>query len=88
MFLGNLPAMVDWGLHPEIPYFDEEHLVVGGITAITMILLLGTLEKDLARRKQMDAILLESNEQFRVIFEGSKDGILLADVESRGFVTC
>lgn len=32
--LGNVNAIVDSYLHPEIPYFDQEHLVVGGATAI------------------------------------------------------
>jgi len=32
--LGNVNAVVDAVLHPEIPYFDPEHLVVGGATAI------------------------------------------------------
>ena len=31
--LGNVNAVVDSFLHPEIPYFDPEHLVVGGATA-------------------------------------------------------
>ena len=65
LFMSNLGAMVDWVLHPEISYLDEEHLVVGGITAITTILLLGAMEMDLARRKQMEATLHESNERLR-----------------------
>jgi len=32
--LGNVNAIVDSILHPEIPYFDPEHLVVGGATAL------------------------------------------------------
>ena len=86
LFMSNLGAMVDWVLHPGIPYFDEEHLITGGITAITTILLLCAFGRYLVRRKQAEATLLESSEQFRVIFEGSKDGILLADVESRKFI--
>jgi hypothetical protein len=43
--LGNVNAIVDSILHPEIPYFDPEHLVVGGATAfvataLSMVLLL------------------------------------------------
>lgn len=33
LVLGNVNAVVDSFLHPEIPYFDTEHLVVGGATA-------------------------------------------------------
>lgn len=42
--MSNLNAMVDVIHHPEISYFDEEHLVVGGVTSIFVILLFGTLE--------------------------------------------
>lgn len=43
--LANVNAIVDSILHPEIPYFDPEHLVVGGATAfvatvLSMLLLL------------------------------------------------
>ena len=33
IILGNVNALVDSVLHPEIPYFDVEHLIVGGVTA-------------------------------------------------------
>jgi hypothetical protein len=32
--MGNLNALVDAAIHPDIPYFDEEHLIVGGVTAL------------------------------------------------------
>lgn len=34
LVLGNVNAVVDSFLHPEIPYLDTEHLVVGGATAV------------------------------------------------------
>lgn len=37
----NLNALVDYFLHPEIPYLDREHLIVGGITGIVSIVLFG-----------------------------------------------
>jgi PAS domain-containing protein len=36
----NISAIVDSVLHPEIPYFDKEHLMVGGATGVMMILLI------------------------------------------------
>jgi cadmium resistance protein CadD (predicted permease) len=39
----NLNALVDFFLHPEIPYFDKEHLIVGGITGFVSIVLFGLL---------------------------------------------
>ena len=41
--------------------------------------------RDITERRNWERSLKESEEQLRVIFEGSKDGILLADVESRKF---
>jgi PAS domain S-box-containing protein len=42
---------------------------------------------DITEQKNRERSLKESEEQLREIFEGSKDGILLADVESRKFYT-
>ena len=39
----NLNALVDFFLHPEIPYFDKEHLIVGGTTGFVSIILFGLL---------------------------------------------
>ena len=63
--MSNLGAMFDSVFHPEISYLDEEHLMVGGITGIMMILLLGSLEMYLARREQAEAKLNESNERLQ-----------------------
>ena len=43
--------------------------------------------RDITERRASERSLKESEEKFRVIFEGSKDGILLADVENKRFVT-
>ena len=45
------------------------------------------LEDEIAERKRAEEELKESEGKFRVIFEGSKDGIILADVESKKFYT-
>ena len=39
----NLNALVDFSLHPAIPYFDKEHLIVGGITGLVSTVLFGLL---------------------------------------------
>jgi len=41
--MSNLSALVDAFLHPEIPYFDIEHLIVGGVTGLVSSILLGLL---------------------------------------------
>lgn len=40
----NLDAIMDSLLHPEIPYLDLEHVVIGGATALVTAVLLGLLE--------------------------------------------
>ena len=43
--------------------------------------------RDITDRRHWEEALKESEERFRAIFEGSKDGILLADVETKRFIT-
>lgn len=43
LLLANVSAVVDAFLHPEIPYFDREHLIVGGVTAFTSLFLLSLM---------------------------------------------
>lgn len=64
MLLGNLNAVVDAVLHPDIPYFDREHLIVGGVTALVTAILLGFLalylrhlHRALGRIQTLEAIL-------------------------------
>jgi hypothetical protein len=41
--MSNLGALVDHFLHPDIAYFDQEHLIVGGITGLVSMILFGLL---------------------------------------------
>ncbi|MDD5303393.1 MAG: hypothetical protein PHS14_09815 [Elusimicrobia bacterium] len=43
LMMANISALVDSFHHPEIPYFDQEHLIVGGITAFVSAVLLAGL---------------------------------------------
>ncbi len=43
IFMGNVNALVDKWLHPEIPYFDTGHIIVGSITAMVTTVLYGAL---------------------------------------------
>ena len=83
LLMSNLGAMVDLVLHPEIRYFEEEHLIVGGITALTMILLLGVLESYLARRKQIEGMQQRSEERHRALFDRAGDGILILSPDGK-----
>lgn len=39
LLMGNLNGLIDAVIHPEIRYFDEEHLIVGGITSLVTAVL-------------------------------------------------
>lgn len=43
VLLANLDALVDAVMHPELAYFDNGHLVVGGVTSIVAAVLFGLL---------------------------------------------
>ena len=43
LFMANLNALVDLLFHPDISYFDEEHVIVGIVTAVTTAVLFGVL---------------------------------------------
>lgn len=43
VLVGNLNAIVDSFLHPEIPYFDNEHLIVGSVTSFVTAILFGAI---------------------------------------------
>lgn len=43
LLISNLNAIVDSFLHPEIPYFDQEHLLVGGATGLASAMLIGLI---------------------------------------------
>ncbi|MDA8123552.1 MAG: PAS domain S-box protein [Deltaproteobacteria bacterium] len=44
--------------------------------------------RNITERKQSELVLKESEEKFRAIFEDSKDGIVLVDVDSKKFHMC
>jgi hypothetical protein len=43
ILISNLNAIVDCCIHPEIPYFDKEHLIVGGVTGLVSGILLALI---------------------------------------------
>lgn len=85
ILMGNLGALVDFFTHPEIQYFDEEHLIVGGITAIFTVVLFGALalyarrlEKTVKELKQAEKTSTESENKYHDLFEKSKDVIFIS----------
>ncbi len=43
VLMANVGALTDAVLHPEIPYFDDEHLIAGGVAAGVSAVLFGAL---------------------------------------------
>jgi hypothetical protein len=52
LLMANLDAMIDAVIHPDIPYFDQEHLIVGGGTGIVTAILFGMLSIYVATLKR------------------------------------
>ncbi len=41
LLMSNLSAVVDAFIHPEIPYFDQEHIIVGVATGLVSTIMIG-----------------------------------------------
>src|SRR5450759_3734898 len=80
LFMGNLEALVDVVAHPAIPYFNAEHVVVGGFTALAMVLLLGVLDIYLSRRNQWELALRSSEQRLLEAQKISRLGSYVIDV--------
>ena len=64
LLMANLDALVDAVNHPDVPYFDREHLIVGAVTAVVtmiffgiMAVYLGSLERALRDIKTLKGLL-------------------------------
>ncbi|MCK9420574.1 MAG: PAS domain S-box protein [Nitrospirae bacterium] len=72
LLIANLGALIDLIFHPEIPYFHEEHLIVGGITALLTAVLFVILTMHLKTSRI-------SEKRLRSLFDVSPDFILILD---------
>jgi PAS domain S-box-containing protein len=87
--MGNLNALVDAVLHPEIPYFDEEHLIVGGVAALFTATLLISLViyinrlADFTERKTIDELTRKSEEEKRIILDAMSERLSYRDKDMR-----
>ncbi len=74
--LGSLSIIVDAFLHPEIPHFDKEHLIVGGATALVAALLYFLLVRT-------EKKILQAHEEWSWTFNTIPDLIALIDNDHR-----
>lgn len=79
IFIGNLNAVVDSMLHPEISFFDKEHLIVGSISAVFMLALLILVEifYNKQRKSELEHKLLKQN--FDYFFNHAGDIIIISN---------
>jgi PAS domain S-box-containing protein len=83
LLAGNLNAIVDSVLHPEIPYFDTEHIIVGSIYALFISILLMGIGIYTIRQKQSDKMLSESEDIFNNFMEHSPIYVFFKDENIR-----
>ncbi|MHB9053169.1 MAG: hybrid sensor histidine kinase/response regulator [Thermoleophilia bacterium] len=101
VFMANLGAVVDLMLHDDISYFDNEHLIVGGLTGLVTAILFGALalymmELERAVKKHQAAELeaVDNEKKYRDLFEETGDVVFIAfpsgqfiDINSAGALT-
>jgi PAS domain S-box-containing protein len=83
VFMGNLNAVADLILHPEIFYFDEEHLIVGGVSAVATALMLGIVVLYTDKIRDMNNRLQKTAADWDNTFDAIEDGISIHDGEMR-----
>ena len=56
-FMANLNAVMDFFFHPDIPYLDHEHLLVGAVSGVVSGILIGLVSSEVrSLRKALDAV--------------------------------
>lgn len=83
VLMGNLGSLIDLILHPKIPYFDGEHLIVGGITAAATAILLTVVAIYTDRIRIMNERLRKAAAEWNDTFDAIDDCISVHDNEMR-----
>ena len=79
LLTGNLNAIVDGMLHPEIPYFDAEHLIIGGLYALLVCFLFLGIGIYYAMRKQEEDEIKRAKEEWERTFDAITEPIMMLD---------
>src|SRR3989337_3434377 len=73
VLMANLDALVDAVLHSEIPYFDSEHLIVGGasafLTALIFVIVAILTTNVRSREERMRSLFAAPSELFLIFFQ-------------------
>ena len=81
-FVSNLNALIDLFLHPEISYFDAEHLIVGGATGIMVALLLGVVELYMRRYGETEQSLKKELTKVQTYLDVA--GVIMVALDTAG----
>lgn len=80
---GSLSPMSDRVFHPEVSFFDRDHLVVGVVTALLLFIMFGALDFYLSQRQLAETMLqqreAELHEAQRVARVGSWEWVVGSD---------
>ncbi|MHB0867078.1 MAG: hybrid sensor histidine kinase/response regulator [Thermoleophilia bacterium] len=86
--MSNLPAVIDFILHPEVGYFSEAHLIVGIFIGVMLTLLLAImalyasrLEKAMVIQAANEQAVIQSEDKYRSLFEGSLDAVFIRSLD-------
>lgn len=79
LLTSNLSAIVDIIAHPEIPYFDEEHLIVGGVYSLLVCILFLCIGIYNARHKQEEDEIKRAKEEWERTFDAISEPIMILD---------
>ncbi len=77
LFITNLNAMVDSFFHPEIAYFDHEHLIVGSISGLVTLLLIGLVLHYINHLEVITENAQSSNHHKQTLIELTPVGLVL-----------
>jgi PAS domain S-box-containing protein len=90
VLMSNLGAIIDSVLHPEIEYFDSEHIIVGlatalvlGIMFVMVIIYIERFEKTLRNASQSEEALHASENRFQSLYDNATIGMYRTTPDGR-----
>ncbi|MDO8281199.1 MAG: ATP-binding protein [Thermodesulfovibrionia bacterium] len=83
LLTGNLNAIVDSMLHPEISYFDIEHWIIGGVYALLVCILFMGMSIYYAQHKQEEDEIKRAKEEWERTFDAITQPVMILDANHK-----